>query len=108
MNRPIRQGEVMLLPVQAMPKGDAARYDSFVVGHSETGHHHVLESDTQFEVMNDDKKHTLYVHLFEPAALVHQKRIEAHETLTVQSGIYQVLHKTEWDPWSQLTKIVFD
>lgn len=109
MNRPIRQGEVMLVPVADVPSGGKTEQcDSFIVGHSETGHHHVLESTATFEVLRNDRQHRLYVRLFDAARLVHQKDLDAHKPLTVPPGTYRVVHKTEWDPWSEMTSSVFD
>lgn len=108
MNKCIRHGEVMLVPVNNTPEGEFKEYDVFIVGHSETGHHHVLESKAKFEVMSDAEKKDLYLRLFEPARLVHKKQLDAHKTLTIQPGVYRVVHKQEYDPWNQIITRVFD
>lgn len=105
MNKPIRHGEIMLLPVAKLPATASAKHTSFIVGHSETGHHHVLESTTAFEVV--DKK-DLYLRLFEPAELVHQKEFDKHATLTVAPGVYKVITKQEYDPWEKVKRDVAD
>lgn len=38
----LRHGENLLIRVPAMPSTGTKTYKSFIVGHSETGHHHVL------------------------------------------------------------------
>lgn len=42
-NKCIRHGEILLVPVDKIPEGKSSEYTSYVAGHSETGHHHVLE-----------------------------------------------------------------
>ena len=102
----IRHGEVWLQPVDKLPKGKITKHDNYVVGHSETGHHHVLESEKEFGVMLD--KAMLYIQLFEPANLVHKKTVNVHKTLKVPKGIYKIIKKTEYDPWQKMKREVFD
>lgn len=104
-NKPIRHGEVLLVPVNKILAGRPMRATSFIVGHSESGHHHVLESEAPFSVQ--DKKE-LYLRLFEPAKLVHLKETNTHKTLTVPAGVYKVLKKTEYDPFAKVRREVWD
>lgn len=106
----LQHGEILLKPISAdkMPKLKAEKHKKFIVGHSKTGHHHVLESKTEFEVMTDKEKGDLYLRLFEPAKLVHKKTYDMHRTLDVPATTFKVLHKTEYDPFSRLVKEVKD
>lgn len=93
---PIRHGEILLLPVDAVPYGSVDSVPSCIVGHSESGHHHVLESDEAFEQVvtaNGD----LFVDLMRDTPLRHQKSFQQHRTLTVPAGIWKVVRKTEFD-----------
>lgn len=101
----IRHGEIMLVPVANVPVGTTTKHDLFIVGHSETGHHHVLEG--KFEVTETDKQE-LYFRLFEPAKLVHKKATDQHRTLTIPAGIYQRFHDTEYSPFDGLVRKVRD
>lgn len=103
----IRHGEVLLLPVDKLPEGRSTTHKSFVVGHSETGHHHVLEATKEFEVtrISDDE---LYVRLFEPAKLVHKKTVNRHNDLTIIPGSYKVIRKSEYDPFEKVMRQVWD
>lgn len=105
--RAVRHGEVLLVPIIEVPNTKFAKHNKFIVGHSETGHHHVLESKTEFDVAELDKA-MLIVRLFEPADLVHQKTINAHKTLTVPAGTYKIVHKTEYDPFQKIKREVWD
>ena len=103
---PILHGENFLVPVDKMPKGLVEKFNKYIVGHSETGHHHVLTSSAEFDTMLD--KAVLYIRLFEPAELVHQKSFDVHETVKVNPGIYKVNYKTEYSPFDKIISRVFD
>jgi hypothetical protein len=93
---PIRHGEVLLLPVDSVPDGTFTKVTNCVVGHSESGHHHVLESDEVFEQIiaaNGD----LFVDLPRDTPLRHHKTHQQHRELTVPAGAWKVIRKTEFD-----------
>lgn len=104
MNKPIRHGENLLLPINKDFSGK--EHTSFIIGHSETGHHHVLESKTPFKVSQSDKE--FLIELFGPAKLVHKKQLDKHNTLTINPGKYRVIKKTEYDPWQGVIREVHD
>lgn len=93
---PIRHGEIMLLPMAEVPPGQSERVTSCIVGHSESGHHHVLESDEAFEQIvaaNGD----LFVNLLAGTPLRHRKTHQQHRELVVPAGAWRVIRKTEFD-----------
>lgn len=106
---PVMHGECWLMPIDEVPR-DAEFKDSkrYIVGHSETGHHHVLVSTKPFQVMPEDEKHDLFVRLFEPAKVEHQKTFDIHETQVLAPGAYAIYHKTEYDPFAEVRRAVFD
>lgn len=106
MNKPIRHGEVMLSPVKEIPAGKTNEHDLYIVGHSGTGHHHVLQSPTKFEVTEADS--ALYLRLFKPSELVHKKTVNRHHNLTVPAGLYKVTRKNEYDPFQKIMRQVWD
>lgn len=106
MNKPYRHGEALLLPVDKLPKGKTVKVNNQIIAHSETGHHHVLEAETDFEVLEDRKD--IYIRLFEPAKLTHKKSVNQHRTLDIPTGTYKVIKKTEYDPWLKIKREVWD
>jgi hypothetical protein len=93
---PIRHGEILLLPVTSVPYGRTDQVTSCIVGHSESDHHHVLESDEAFAQIvaaNGD----LFVDLVRDTALRHHKTHQQHRELTVPAGMWKVIRKTEFD-----------
>lgn len=96
MRTPIRHGEILLIPVASAPHGTLRQVSECIVGHSESGHHHVLESDATFaEIVaaNGD----LFVDLDAPTPLRHRKTFEQHRELQVPEGVWRVVRKTEFD-----------
>ena len=107
-NKPIRHGEVLLIPRStSLPKGKRTKVTSYIVGHSETGHHHVLESKTSYNVMRDTFNR-VWLELEAEASLVHQKTHDTHSTLTVAPGVYEVAYKNEYNPWTRVIGRVQD
>lgn len=104
MNKPIRHGETMLIPIATKVTGK--EHTSYILSHSETGHHHVLESKNPFVVSESDKQ--FVIELFAPAKLVHKKTIDKHKTLPIAPGRYKVIKKQEYDPWQQILRAVHD
>lgn len=103
----IRHGEITLKPVTEIGDGTTKEMTSFVVGHSETGHHHVLESTKPFRVTTGaDGK--LHLTLDTEAQLVHKKDFDSHNTLTVAPGTYEVIEKTEYNPITKVISAVQD
>jgi hypothetical protein len=93
---PIRHGEVLLLPVESVPDGNVEYVMNCIVGHSESGHHHVLESDELFEQIvaeNGD----LFVQLPSITPLRHHRTYQQHRQLQVPAGAWKVIRKTEFD-----------
>lgn len=107
MNKPIRHGEVLLFPVQDTPTARVSKHTKYIVGHSETGHHHVLESKTKFEVLSTPDKE-LFVRLYAPGKLNHQKTVNRHNDLAVETGTYRVIRKSEYDPFEKVMREVWD
>jgi len=106
---PIRHGEILLLPVTDTPTGTTQQVTSCIVGHSESGHHHLLESDEEFAqivAMNGD----MFVDLPSATPLRHRKTHQQHRELTVPAGAWKIIRKTEFDVHSTVVsqRIVMD
>jgi len=103
-----RHGEIFLQKVTELPKNaKVSKHNSYIVGHSESGHHHVLESKTKFTVHEVSDAFN-YLVLDAPADLVHQKDVNTHATLTIDKGIYKVIKKQEYSPFTGLMQEVWD
>ena len=97
----IRQGDVMFLPVAALPAGDRKKRENGTVAYGEvTGHHHSLMTEdlTRAEVLEIGDG--LFVHVsedgirIEGATFTHQE----HLPVTLPPGDYEVRIQREYAP----------
>lgn len=105
-NQAIRHGECVLIPVSKTPKGNVEKAKKYIVGHSETGHHHILKSAVDFDIIMD--KLEVYLLLNSEADLVHEKSVNRHKDIKVKPGIYKIGHKTEYNPFTKAIERVWD
>ncbi len=101
----VTHGELFFQPVDELPEGEVQKYKMFIIGHSETGHHHVLESKTEFSLIDGVERHIL---LNDVAKLLHQKSFDVHETQILAPGAYKVYYKKEYNPFRKIVERVFD
>lgn len=87
-----RQGDILCIRIDKLPE-DAVKQDKkgsdWVLGHSESGHHHVVSNmDTNFfEAANDPLQAYLVVN--KPVHFRHLKT-DGHETQLYSKGIYKI------------------
>jgi hypothetical protein len=101
-----RQGDVLLVQVEAMPEGRAKKVNSFVLAFGEqTGHKHLLVAEPKNlidVVETEDGKR--YIKILHPAKLIH----EEHKTITVFPGIYEQRQEREFDWFQMVVRRVID
>lgn len=97
-NHIVRHGEVILKQISVLPEGAVLEKESknYIVAHSETGHHHVLESTTDFKVFL--WKGDRYLEVPELAKLFHEKTgKDTHTPHKIVPGIYKINIKKHFD-----------
>lgn len=100
----IRHGELWLRPVKNNIDDKATKkVDNYIVSHSETGHHHVLESANVLEEGQE-----VYVSLDKDTKLKHEKSFNRHKDLEVGKGIYRVVKKRQVNLWADAIQEVRD
>lgn len=101
----IIHGELLLLPVDEADMSLAVKKTDYVVAHSETGHDHILKGNCA--VLERPGKNTLIL-ASEDLTLFHKKESDRHKDITVKKGIYKVLIKQTYNPYSKLVEKVKD
>lgn len=110
----IRHGEVILKPVNKLPKEAKLNNEDYkiIVAHSETGHHHILEVKDKVDVSKIkiySWNGETYLEVPQIAELWHKKTgKDIHKTHTISPSIYKVVLKKEFDYFSGLLKQVRD
>lgn len=108
------QGEITILRIEVMPshvRPLEPENGKYIIGHSETGHHHVMTLDrkTAFESVDAPAgMRVLYAVLESSADLVHERSHDTHETIRFEPGIYEFRLGREYDPYAELARQVAD
>jgi len=108
------QGEITIYRVDHVADGSPLELEGgrLVIGHSETGHHHVLERTEGVTVTVAKTApagmRILYAIVSEPNALVHLRGHDTHEAIALQPGMYEFRSGREYDPYAELARRVAD
>ena len=98
------QGELTFVRINSFPKeiGKEVAPEKnglLIVGHSETGHHHVLDGEcatlTRIDVF------TQFLNVKKVCEVKHQREFDTHKTIVLQKGMYRVNTGREFDPFAQ-------
>lgn len=115
------QGEITIRRIGDVPKKRAKRAGctpltpeggKLIIGHSETGHHHVLSRREGAEVMVLDRPpegmRILYAILENPTSLDHERGHDTHESIALPPGEYEFRIAREYDPYAELARQSMD
>lgn len=98
------QGDLLLTKIDMLPEGvsvEAPKSGQFIVAHSETGHHHVIDAKRgEAEV----KMYRLPEEIYEAfivvdggnATLEHERSFDTHEPLSIEPGVYRISRQREY------------
>jgi hypothetical protein len=100
------QGDVYFTRVEVLPAGlkkVTPENGQFVVAHSETGHHHVIDATPAVEFFQTDDPLTAYLRVIEATeetevALRHLRSWDTHESIAFKPGVYKVRYESEHTP----------
>lgn len=110
------QGEITIIRIgnvsKRAKKNDgkplALEEGKLIIGHSETGHHHVLERTRGASVTVLDKApegmRVLRAILDEPNRLIHERGHDTHETIYLPAGEYEFRIAREFDHYAELAR----
>ena len=104
------QGEISMMTVARVPKGlqrIAAVCGRVIVGHSETGHHHTLDSDCVelYEARTAPAgMRVLYAIVNAATTLDHERPHDTHDSIELQPGMYEFRIGREYDPYAEVAR----
>jgi hypothetical protein len=102
-NRPSFQGDVMLQRIDSLPRDVVETQPQgghYIVAHSETGHHHVIEARPgvkMYKRANDAYEAFLQI-VAGQSTLEHKRGFDTHEPLALPPGTYRVKRQREYIP----------
>jgi hypothetical protein len=102
----IRQGDVLLVPVDEIPAGamPVARDNGrLVLAYGEvTGHAHVVDAPEADATLLTTEQNERFLRLMAPAPLVH----EEHARIELAPGIYRQIPQEEWSDAMEPRRVV--
>ena len=102
---PMRQGDVLIVPISALPEGESLTHDgTFTIALGEvTGHHHTLyakKGDMEVRKIGN----TCFVEMKVDVPLRHQE----HKEIVIPRGLWAFGFETERDPFLDSIRQVQD
>ena len=107
----IRHGEVILYPIDYLPKGSELQKEEkeVIVAHSETGHHHVLSTIDMSKIKIYSWNGETYLEVPSVSKLWHQKSgSDVHAPHKVVPSFYKIQIKKNFDYFEGKIKAVRD
>jgi hypothetical protein len=99
--RPVAQGDILIIPCKTIPANAvAAKAEGghFIIAHSETGHHHVIEKARAEVYEAADDQFIAYIRtLGDGADIIHKRGHDTHETIKLEPNqTYEVRRQREY------------
>lgn len=107
------QGEITIIRLGDVPKKNLAgtamkaEHGKFIIGHSETGHHHVIDAKgASVSVLEraPEGMRILRAILENPAVLEHHRDHDTHEPIELPAGEYEFRIGREFDPYEEIAR----
>ncbi len=98
---PCAQGDLYIVLCSALPDTalrvlpEGGRH---ILGHSETGHHHVMEAETVEMYRLPAEIYECFIVVKKPTALTHLRNYDTHEPIMFPPGTYKVRRQREHTP----------
>lgn len=105
-NNQAAQGDIFIRRVQKLPanvREMKVENGHYIVAHSETGHHHVVDATPIAKVYLGDDPMVSYLQVVEATDAVetllkHMRSFDTHETIKFSPGIYEIRRQREATP----------
>lgn len=96
-----RQGDLIIRRIHSIPSGlsDAIpEQGNHILAHSETGHHHVIDSKAARMFIDEANAFIAYLNVATEAEIVHLRGFDTHAPLTLPPGKYEIRRQRENSP----------
>ncbi len=95
------QGDILIRRIDTMPTDVVAQEPiegRHIVAHSETGHHHTLDSTGAnfYRAANDPM--IMYLVVDDEVDLIHNRSFDTHKTLRIPAGTFEIRRQREYTP----------
>jgi hypothetical protein len=101
--RPMAQGDLLIIPIATIPanaKPATSEGAHYIVAHSETGHHHVIEKARAEIYEAADDAFVAYIRtLGDGAEIEHKRDFHTHETINLPpNSTFEIRRQREYVP----------
>jgi hypothetical protein len=103
------QGEITVRKIAKLPNGVSPlskEGGKLIIGHSETGHHHVLEHEAEVFIADNAPAgmRVLYALIEQQNTLVHERTFDTHAPISLDPGAYEFRIGREYDPYAEIAR----
>lgn len=109
-NKVAAQGELTITRLSKAPKNTGAAIEAVagkvIVGHSETGHHHVVDAGCATLTRID--QFTAYLDVKKPTQIDHLRDHDTHPSIALRPGMYEFRTGREFDPFEEAIRASAD
>ncbi len=98
---PSFQGDLMIRQIDAIPanvKPSTAKDGKHILAHSESGHHHVIDSRAADRFIDETNAFIAYLDVADETVLEHLRSFDTHESYLLTPGKYEVRNAREYTP----------
>ena len=95
------QGDILIIAVDTIPenvKPAVAERGNFIIAHSETGHHHVVDAGVADRFIDEMNEFVSYLSVASDAEVKHLRDHDTHASLGLSPGVYEVRQQREYVP----------
>lgn len=100
------QGDLLIVRIDRLPddiKPLSAERGAYIVAHSETGHHHVIDAVPNVKWFTGGDSMVSYLQVVEATdttecLLRHLREFDTHETIKIPSGTFELRRQEEYSP----------
>ena len=100
-DRQAAQGDILITAIDSLPE-DTVKQDGIngnhTVAHSETGHHHVVDSNKADFHHSANDEFVMFLVVKEPTTVEHLRSFDTHSPIALTPGNYQINRQREYTP----------
>jgi hypothetical protein len=99
LNKQAAQGDILVTRIKSIPKDVVPMTPEgkeYVVAHSETGHHHVVQREAADAYVAANDPFVMFLVVDNEAEVKHLRDYDTHETLKLKMGFYRINRQREY------------